>query len=190
MKSRRRSFSQPNKTVRGQFTRCKTPVPNRRQRLRFAETALVSLLRRVIVRMHHDRFRHIHDAITLRAAPARVFVVFGVLHFLQKPAPAQISLRNATAYHAEKMIPRRRLTVRAEAPLVIMRKHRLAIGSAEFAARTPPPSADPATPSPAGAASFALRRGVGIQKNSRIPFAPVPFRDSSRARDYIPSGVI
>src|SRR5437879_9340623 len=49
--------------------------PNRGQCSGFPETAFVGLLRRIIMRMHHDRFGTINNSVSLRAAPARVFIV-------------------------------------------------------------------------------------------------------------------
>src|SRR5712672_2523135 len=60
--------------------------PNGRQRSGFAETAFVSLLRGVIVRMRDHGLRAINDSLTLGAAPARILVIFRILHFLEKTA--------------------------------------------------------------------------------------------------------
>src|SRR5690242_6007317 len=59
-------------------------VPHGGQRLGFPKSAFVSLCRAIIMGMHHDRFRAIDYLVSLRAAPAGVFVVLGVLHLIQK----------------------------------------------------------------------------------------------------------
>src|SRR4051812_933154 len=80
-------------------------IPHGCERFGFAEAALVSLLWRVVMRMHYDRVGDVNDLITLRAAPACVFVVFGVLHFFEEPAPTPDVLAQAAADHAEEMFP-------------------------------------------------------------------------------------
>src|SRR6266481_3196131 len=113
----------------------RTSIPNSGQRPGFAETAFVSLFGCVIVRMHHDRFRTIDDSVTLGAAPAGVFVVFGILHFWQKTAFGPDVLANAAADHAEEMFPHCGLAFRPEASLIIVRVDGAATGTGCLAAK-------------------------------------------------------
>src|ERR1700677_3453882 len=59
-------------------------VPGEREGLVVAETAAVDLRRGVIVGVHDDGLGAINDAVALLLAPARVFVVLGVLQFFQE----------------------------------------------------------------------------------------------------------
>src|SRR4051812_39478953 len=75
------------------------------QRSGFTETAFVGLRRIVIVRMHDDRFGNVNNSVSLCPAPTRVFVVLGVLHLFQKPAPRPDVFTQAAADHAEEVVP-------------------------------------------------------------------------------------
>src|ERR1017187_5030658 len=101
--------------------------PHGGERPRLAEAALVGLARCIVVRGHHDRVRAIGDLVTFGAAPAGVFVVLRIQHGLAKSAAAPGVAPKAAAHHAEEVLPPRRFTVAAEAPLVIARKGRGAI---------------------------------------------------------------
>src|SRR5262245_42920535 len=80
----------------------RTSIPDGGQCPGFAETAFVGLLGCVIVRMHDDRFWTIDDSVTLGAAPASVFVVFGIPHFWQEAASGPDVLADSAADHAEE----------------------------------------------------------------------------------------
>src|SRR5438094_7954120 len=94
--------------------------PNGGQRFALAEAPLVGLAGAIIMRVHHHRFRAINHTITFGAAPARVFVILGILQLVQKAAPGPNVLTQAAADHAEKMLPLVGLAVFAEAPLIVM----------------------------------------------------------------------
>src|SRR4051812_26917230 len=79
--------------------------------------------------MHYHGLRLVNHSVSLCPAPTGVFVVFGVLHFLQKPPLGPNVLSQATAYHAEEVFPVRCLRFATETPLVIMSKNRLTIRS-------------------------------------------------------------
>ena len=83
--------------VRSAFTRAEehgaNPIevvgvafPGSREGFGVAEAALVRLLRRVVVRVHHDRLGTINDVVALGAGPAGVLIVFGVLHRFEEAA--------------------------------------------------------------------------------------------------------
>src|SRR6185369_9417462 len=108
--------------------------PNRCQRAGLAKTTLVRLLRGVIMRMHDHGIRTINDSITLAPAPSGVFVIFGILHFLQKTAFGPDIFSQATAHHAEEMFPAGRRAGCAKAPLVIVGINRLTTGTRDLAA--------------------------------------------------------
>src|SRR5690606_5601511 len=101
--------------------------PRSRERPRIAERTFVSLRRSVIVRVHHHRIGAINNVESVRFGPARVFVVLGVLQFFQETAPRPDVFANAAADHAEKMLPVRGFTFRAETTFVIARVNRLAV---------------------------------------------------------------
>src|SRR5262245_19398503 len=65
----------------------RVPFPDRGERPAFAVAAPARLRRRVVVRMNDNGFRAVNDAVALSVAPARVLVVFGVLHLFQESAP-------------------------------------------------------------------------------------------------------
>src|SRR5205823_12664136 len=67
--------------------------------------------------------------VTLRPGPSRIFIVFRVLHFFQKPAARPHLFTDAAAGHAEEMVPARRLAIATETPLVIARINGLAVGA-------------------------------------------------------------
>src|SRR5262249_260559 len=79
------------------FTR--SSRPDGCQRPGFAKTATVSLTRRIVVRMHHNRLRTISDVVALGPTPAGVLIVLGILHFLEKSAPAPDILAQSAANH-------------------------------------------------------------------------------------------
>src|SRR5258707_7830244 len=110
--------------------------PNRCQSFGFAVCSFVRLFARVIVGMHHHRFGTINHPITLGATPSGVFVIFRILHLLQKSAPYPDVLAQSAADHAEKVLPSRRLSVPAKTTLVIVRIDGRAIGTRNLAAKT------------------------------------------------------
>src|SRR3954469_2250123 len=79
------------------------------------------------MRMHHDGVRAINYLVALRLCPAGVLIVLSVLQLLQKAARRPNIFPNATADHAEEVIPFSRLTRRTETTIVITCVNGLAV---------------------------------------------------------------
>src|SRR5262249_4873318 len=71
----------------------------------FAEVTAVSLFGCVVVGVHDDGSGAIRHSVTLCPAPARILVVFGVLHFRKESALGPDGFAQAAADHAEKVFP-------------------------------------------------------------------------------------
>src|SRR5688572_1183068 len=109
-------------------------APHCRQRPCFAKTALVRLLRSVVVGMHHDRLRTINDVVARCATPAGVLIVLRVLHRFQETALSPDIFPQTAAHHAEEVLPVGGLAALAEAPGVVMCEHRSTIAPRDLAA--------------------------------------------------------
>src|SRR5437868_3543797 len=66
---------------------CGVARPHGCQSFSFSKAALVSFARRIVMRVHNNRFGTVRHFVTLRTTPPRVFVILRVLHFLEKAAP-------------------------------------------------------------------------------------------------------
>src|SRR3954467_1979145 len=85
--------------------------------------------------MGHDRFRTVNDAIVLRAAPAGVFVVFGILHFFKKATLGPNVLSESATDHAKEMLPVGRHASGAKAAFIIMSVNGTAIRTRDLPAK-------------------------------------------------------
>src|SRR5579883_3503201 len=112
----------------------RSPVPDRGKGPTLAEAAFARLLWSIIMGMHHHRFGTVNNIVTLRAAPAGVFVVFRILHFFEKTTLRPDVLAQAAADHAEKMLPLHRFTFRAKTTFVVACVNCLAIRARDLPA--------------------------------------------------------
>ena len=99
---------------------------------RVSEASFVGLGRGVVMGVHDNGIFDVNDLPTFLLAPERVFVVFGVLEFFQKPALRPNIPAQSAADHAEKMGPGNRFAVGSKTAVIITGVNRLAIGAGDL----------------------------------------------------------